>query len=138
MKTSLLFAASALFVLTSCSSVSARRAIDLTHYKHVYVEHRLADNHRIDEQIVAELKQLGCDASSGVLTMKPDNADAIISYEDRWTWDFKDYLIEFNLYMRDARTDKPVGHGYFHQAALITKSPSQVIHQVLTRLLKPA
>jgi hypothetical protein len=128
----------ALLVLTGCSSLSARKTVDLTRYKHIYVEHRLADNHRVDEEIVAELKTLGYDASCGVLTMKPDGVDAIITYEDRWTWDFTTYLIELNLAMRDARVEKQVAQGYFHQAPLVIKSSKEVIREVLTKLFKPA
>ncbi len=137
MKSSL-FVLAALALLGGCSSLSARKVVDLKRYKHVYVEHRLADNHRIDEQIVAELKSLGCDASCGVLTMKPDNAEAIVSYDDRWAWDFKNYIIEFRLFVRDARADKPVAEGYYHQAGLTTKSSEQVVHHVLTELLNPS
>ncbi len=139
MKTALLLTLAFLASLVAgCSSLSTRKTVDLTRYKHIYVEHRLADNHRLDEQIVTELKALGCpEASCGFLTMKPAGVDAIITYEDRWTWDFKDYLIEFSLNIRDARADKPIGHGYYHQAALTTKSPEAVIHKVLGELLSP-
>ena len=132
----LLLAAALLAGPTACSSVSARKVIDLSRYKHIYVEHRLADNHRIDEQIVAELKALGLDASCGYLTMKPDGVDAIIAYEDRWTWDFKTYLIDFKLTMRDQRTNKQVADGSFHQASLTTKSSEEVIREVLGKLLR--
>lgn len=125
-----------LLTFTGCSSMSARKVIDLSHYRRFYVEHRLADNHRIDEQIVAELKSLGYDASCGYLTMKPEGVDAIIAYEDRWTWDFKNYMIDFRLTMRDERTGKQVADGSFHQASITTKSPEEIIREVLTKLLK--
>jgi hypothetical protein len=138
MKISLLIVAALAGLFSGCSSMTARKAIDLTRYKHIYVEQRLSDNHRIDEQIVAELKALGCDASCGVLTMKPDGVDAIISYEDRWAWDFKSYLIEFTLYVRDARADQPVAKGYYHQAGLATKSSEAVVKKVVGELLRPS
>ena len=73
-------------LLASCSSLDTRKVVDLTPFKHVYVVHRLTDDHHVDEMFVHELQLLGHDASSGPLTMLPDNADAILTYQDRWEW----------------------------------------------------
>ena len=104
---SLLLFGCALLVFTGCSTaLSTRKATDLARFKRIYVESRLSDNHRIDEKIATELRALGVDASFGVPTMLPEGVDAIVSYEDRWQWDFKDYMIEFRVEVRDARNDE--------------------------------
>lgn len=119
--------------LAGCTSVSSNRnpAVDLSRYHSFFVEHLLTDNHRIDEQIVAELRSLGREATSGPLTMKPDHADAIVTYNDRWAEDFKKYLIDLHIDIRDARTDKPLTVGRYYQPSILTKQPAAMIHEIL-------
>lgn len=124
--------------LTGCSSVSTRKVIDLAPFKHIYVVHRLTDDHHIDELFVHELQSRGHDASSGPLTMMPDNADAILTYEDRWAWDFKSYLIELDINLRTARTDKKLADGRYYQPTIKTKPPAEVIHELLASLMPAA
>ena len=123
--------------LTGCSSLDTHATAKLGDYHHVFVEHRLTDNHRIDELIVAELRAHGFDASSGPLTMLPDGVDAIVTYEDRWQWDFKSYLIELKIEVRANFTGKPLAAGRYHQASAYTKSPAEVVRDILDPLLKP-
>ena len=120
--------------LAGCSSVTTRKVIDLTAFKHIYVVHRLTDDHHVDELFVRELQSRGHDASSGPLTMMPDNADAILTYADRWEWDFKSYLIELDIELRTAHTDKKLADGRYYQPTIKTKTPTEVIHDVLAPL----
>jgi lysyl-tRNA synthetase class I len=121
-------------VLAGCSSIETRKVVDLSRFKHIYVEHRLTDDRRLDEMIVQELLRLGYDASRGPLTMMPDNADAVLSYEDRWEWDFKTYLIELTVNVRTARTTKKLADGHFYQPTPNSKPPAEVVSKVLTPL----
>jgi hypothetical protein len=59
-----------------------------------------------------------------------------VSYTDRWEWDFKDYMIEFRVEVRDARNDKPLGTGSYYQASLKTKSSAEVVRLVIEPLFK--
>lgn len=127
----------AALLFTGCSTaLSTRKATDLTPFKRIYVESRLSDNHRLDEQISAELRALGYDATHGVATMRPDGFNAIISYTDRWEWDFKNYLIEIKIDVRDARSNKALGTSSYYQASLKTKSSAAVIRLILSPLFK--
>ena len=126
-------------VFTGCSTaLSTRKATDLARFKRIYVESRLSDNHRIDEKIATELRTLGVYASFGVPTMLPEGVDAIVSYEDRWQWDFKDYMIEIRIDLREARSNKPLATGSYYQASLKTKSSEEVIRLILTPLFRPS
>lgn len=130
----LLCFATALFA--GCADVTTRSdpQVDLTRFRRFYVERRLGDDHRIDELIVHQLQLLGREASSGPLTMKPEGMDAIVTYTDRWEWDFKTYLIELNITVRNARTDKPVSFARYYQPSLKTKPPAEMIRDILTPL----
>ncbi len=130
----LLLAAGAL--LGGCSSESTQKVADYSSVHRIYVEHQLTDNHRIDELIAAELKTLGYDATCGWPTMMPDHVDAIITYQDRWTWDFKSYLIDLRVELRANYTNKPLATGSYHQASAYTKSPPEVVHEILAPLFK--
>jgi hypothetical protein len=128
------FTLAALFA--GCSSVNTRSVIDLKDFKHIYVLHRLTDDHHIDEMFVRELQRLGHDASSGPLTLLPENADAILTYEDRWEWDFKTYLIELNVELHTARTEKKLADGRYYAASPKSRAPDEVVHELLASLSK--
>jgi hypothetical protein len=124
----------ALLLLAGCTSFETRKVVDLSAFQHIYVEHRLTDDRRLDETIVQELTRLGYVASRGPLTMMPNDADAVLTYEDRWEWDFKTYLIEFNVVVRTARTKKQLAYGRFYQPTPNSKAPAEVVAKVLTPL----
>lgn len=136
MKLFLLSALSLLALLAGCSSLNTRSVVDLAPFKHIYVVHRLTDDHHIDEMLVRELQQLGHEASSGPLTLLPDNADAILTYEDRWEWDFKSYLIELTVELHTARTEKKLADGRYYQPTPKTIPPPAVVRELLTSLFK--
>lgn len=127
----------AVLALAGCTTAETHKApaTDLAKYRRLFVEHRLADGLNLDRQIATELRRLGYEATSGPLTMLPDQGiDAVVTYEDRWTWDFKSYLIEFTLAVRTARTDKPLASGRYHQPTAFPKEPDAVIRAVLAPL----
>ena len=124
-----------LALLTGCSSVSSRSVIDLQNFKHIYVIHRLADDKHIDEMLVQELRRAGHESSSGPLTMLPENADAILTYEDRWEWDFKTYLIELTVEVHTARTEKKLADGHYLQQTPRSKSAAEVVRELVGSLL---
>lgn len=135
---SILSLAASALILSGCSTaLSVRKAVSLAPYKRIYVESRLSDNHRLDEQIANELKSYGVDATFGVPTMRPDKVDAIMTYEDRWQWDFKDYLIDMQIDLHEARGNKPLATGHYHQAGITTKTSAEVIHLILHPLFNP-
>ena len=125
-----------LALFAGCSSLNTRSIISLTDFKHIYVEHRLTDDHHIDEMFVHELQLLGHDASCGPLTLLPDNADAILTYADRWEWDFKTYLIELTVELRTARSDKKLADGRYFQPTPKAKPAPEVVHELLASLFK--
>jgi hypothetical protein len=108
----------------------------LDEFKRIYVESRLNDNHHLDELLAAELQRLGHDASFGPRTMMPANTDAVLTYEDRWNWDFHDYLIELNVELYALRGHKKLAEGRYYQPSITTKAPPAVIHEVLPRMFK--
>ena len=124
------------FSVAGCASVSTRKVIALDEFRHIYVEKRLNDNHRIDELLVDALRQLGRDASSGPRTMMPENTDAVLTYDERWAWDFHDYLIEFTVELRTVRGNKKVADGRYYQPSVTTKSPAAIVQELIPRVFR--
>jgi hypothetical protein len=123
-------------LLTGCmSSVSARKAVPLDRFQRIYVERRLNENNHLDELFVAELRRLGREASSGPLTMLPEKTDAVLTYDARWQWDFKTYVIELNLELHTVHPRKKLADARYHQPTIKTKSPETIIRELLVKLL---
>ena len=116
------------------TSVSARKVVPLDRFQRIYVEQRLNDNHRLDELFVAELRRMGRDASSGPLTMMPEKIDALLTYDARWEWDFKNYLIELNLELHTVHPRKKLADARYYQPSITTKPPVEVVREVIDRL----
>ena len=119
-----------------CASLDTHQAADYSKVRRIYVEHRLTDNHHLDELIAAELNARGYTATCGPLTMMPEGMDAIITYEDRWAWDFHSYLMELRVELRANITDQPLAAGHYHQAAATTKSTEAVVREIIDSLFK--
>lgn len=126
-------------LLVSCSSVETRRVpgVNLDRYQRFYVERRLTDDRHIDEMIVAQLRALGREASAGPLTMLPQEVEAIVTYQDEWAWDFKSYLIQLNVQIRDARRERPLAYGSYRQPSPVPKPPQELVRAILEPLFKP-
>lgn len=133
----LLALATTVLFLAGCTTSDVRRdpRVRLEQRRHFFVESELADGRSVDKLIAAELRAMGYQASSGPLTMLPPEADTVIAYETRWTWDFKTYLIMLNLQVRDAETGRPIGAAYFHRPGIGDMETRTLVQQVLQKLL---
>jgi hypothetical protein len=131
----------AALLLTGCAQINTRSLpnADFAGKKHVFVEHRLPDSFGVADEIARQLRLMGYDASSGALTMMPQGTDLIVSYDDMWTWDFNNYMIEIDMQVRSARNDKilAVGH-YFRPGMVFGHPPEDMIHVLLAKLFKHA
>ena len=116
------------------TSASARKVIALDRFQRIYVETRLNENHHLDQVFVAELRRLGREASSGPLTMMPEKTDAVLTYDARWEWDFKNYLIELTFELHTIHPRKKIADARYHQPTIRTKPPEDVVRDLFGRL----
>jgi len=130
----MLFVSLACLALAGCSSVTQRQVLPLDQFPRVYVERRLNDNHYLDEVLVAELRQLGFEASSGPRTLLPPEIDAVMTYDAKWAWDFKTYLTELTLEVHTYPAGKKLADSQFTQRSLFTKAPPEVVRVLLKSL----
>jgi hypothetical protein len=120
-------------LLVGCSSVNTVTApkVDLTKYKRVFVESRLNDNNGIDQRIANELGRLGYTVSNGPLTLMPEDAEIVVTYDARWEWDFRQYLIELRINVRPAQDFKVLASGRYFHPGITSKTPDEMVHELL-------
>jgi len=121
----------AALAVAGCASVSTRKVVELDRFQRFYVERRLNENNHLDELIAAELKRLGRDASSGPRTMMPEKTEVLVTYDSRWNWDFKTYLIELSLELHTVFPAKKLADGRYYQPSLTPKSPAEAVRSIL-------
>jgi hypothetical protein len=126
-------------LLAGCAEINTRVALkaDLGHFQHIYVQHLLTDGRGVDEIIAKELRGLGYDASAGPITMMPKNAEVIVFYQDRWTFDFTTYMIEIDMQLKTAHSDRLLAEGRSFRPSVVGNSPVVLIDEILTRWFKP-
>jgi len=120
-----------LFAACSTLSIQKQTSTSLSHFKKIYVEHRLADGRGVDQLIVQELSRLGYDASSGPLTMTPPDTEVIITYVDDWNWDFTLYMIDLEIQARDASTGQILVTDHYDHPAMGGKSPAGMVQAAI-------
>lgn len=106
----------------------------LDRFERIFVERRLNENNHLDELFVAGLRRLGREASSGPMTMMPEKTDAVLTYDARWQWDFRTYLIELNFELHTVHPRKKIADARYHQPSIRTKRPEAIVHELLEKL----
>ena len=125
-----------LILLTGCSSETSRQVVDLNRFQRFYVERRLNENNRLDELIAAELRARGHRAGSGPRTMMPEDTQVLVTYDARWNWDFKTYLIELNLEFHTVIPTKKLADAQYYQPSLTPKAPPDAVRELVGRLFR--
>ncbi|MBI2515622.1 MAG: hypothetical protein HYV95_01790 [Opitutae bacterium] len=123
-------------LLAGCTSVDTRTdtTVDLSKFRHIYVESAANDSNQLDVLIAQELVRLGYDATSGVRTLRPDNAEAVVTYDGQWEWDFRTYLMNLNVSVRGAEKGQLLGSGRIFHPGVTKKSPAEMVHEVVAKL----
>jgi hypothetical protein len=125
-------------LLAGCSSLSTRAVpeANLSTYRNVFVEHELADGRGVDQFIMRKLQAMGFDSACGPLTMKPVEAELIVSYQDYWTFDFTTYLVELDVQVHDARTGRELAIGRYFHPSITGGWTSDMVDPLIERLFK--
>ena len=107
----------ALALLAGCSTVDTLTApkADLAHY------HRVAN----------ELNRLGYTATIGHLTEMPPDTELVVTYDARWEWDFRQYLIELRVSVRPAGNFTTLASGRYVHPGLTSRTPDAMVHELL-------
>jgi len=126
----------ALAALGGCSSYTAsvKPGAELSKYQRVWVKSNMDDNHGLAQFISAALRARGIEAGVGPLTMMPLNTQAVISYRDNWTWDFKDHMNSLELSLQDNKIDYPIATARYDGPTSLMTTPVEVVEKLVAKL----
>ena len=122
--------------LSGCSSVDARVAPghNLASLKRFFVVTSSSDNHGLDRHIANALQARGLTAETGPLTMMPDDTEAVITYQDRWGWDFSDYLAYLQIDVSAPGKNETYASVNFSATVPSGKSYQAILQSLVDRL----
>jgi len=126
-------------LLSGCTSYDTQvvRNHSLDGLQRYFVQGNSNDNHAIDHNIVVALKARGYEADTGPLTMMPDDAQAIISYQDHWSWDFGDRLAYLQITVRDPKNSKNLATVTFSTRFPSGKPLTTIVDELVGKLRPP-
>lgn len=125
-------------VLAGCASYTAdvEPGTQFSNFRKIWVKTNLDDNHAIDRLLVQVLKARGFEAEYGPMTMMPRDMQAIVSYRDRWTWDFKNHMTSLEIEVREVKSERQVAAASFVGPASLTITPLEVVERLVRDLEK--
>jgi hypothetical protein len=93
------------------------------------------DARGINVQFANQLAVLGYQVTTGEATAVPADADAVLTYQDKWMWDLTMYMVELNAQLRNPRNDMILANARSFRPSLQRKSPPEMVKEVLGILL---
>ena len=125
-------------LLGGCATYEAQvdRGRNVGRIKRFFVVSNLNDNHALDAHIAASLKAREREAGTGPLTMMPDDAQAVVTFQDRWDWDFGEHLIYLKIMVRDPQANQPFATETFAAKVPLRESAADTIDRMVGRLLE--
>jgi len=140
--TTLLFIFSVVALFAACAPFRVESKLvgnpDLSKVKTFYVVHNTDDTGTLDKVIEDELINMGFSASRGEKSAIPDDVDVLVTYEFHWFWDLTNYLLQFEIELRDPHTYFPLAKGESWRASLARKSPEEMAKEILEPIFFPS
>lgn len=129
----------ALLFASGCSNratATLSPGAELGRLKTYYVVHQPKDTHEIHNLIRDRIVKEGLTATAGPELAQASSyqADAVVTYVDRWMWDITLYLLELTVTLRDATNNFPLAVGNSYHTSLTRKSPVEMVEEVMTNI----
>ena len=124
------------FLLGGCASYDAHvvEGHSLAGMKRFFIVTGPNDNHAIDHRIAEALQARGLQADIGPLTMMPDEAQAVITYQDRWAWDFGEHLVYLQIDVREANKQQSFATVNFTAAVPLREAYTVTVNRLVGKL----
>jgi hypothetical protein len=126
-----------LFLLGACTSYDAQMepGKNFTGLQKFFVVSNHNDNHGLDRLIASSLTARGFAAEIGPLTMMGDDTQAIVTYQDRWAWDFGDHLVYLQFNVRNPKNNQPFATASFGAKVPTRKSIDVIVDELVAKLM---
>jgi uncharacterized protein YceK len=127
-------------LIAGCSSVRshAEPGHSFAGRSRFFVVSNLNDNHAVDQRITAALRTRGFTAEYGPRTLMADDAEVLISYTDRWTWDFSDHLVYLQIAAGKPQGEiaRPYASVTYRKNVELSTKLDEVVGRLVDELLK--
>jgi len=122
----------------ACASGAARYGGELpgsrlSEMKRFYVQHHEGDSRDIHLAIQEELQSQGFHVDAGKGEARGEY-DAIVTYVDRYLWDWSMYCISLTLYVRDTQTGYITATGWSWRPSTVRKTPQGHARIIFTEI----
>lgn len=126
--------------LAACTSLdrSVSPGRDPAALREIFVAVNLNDNHGLARHLVAGLRSRGLRAESGPLTLLPASAEAVLHYDDRWSWDFGEHMTYLRLGLHDPGEVRPYATATRTRFVARSTNLAEALPPLLDELLAPA
>ena len=114
---------------TNRATATVDQTTDLSSLNVFYVKKYSEDTRDTNVLIKDRLAEMGFHVSE-----TETEVDAIVTYVDKWFWDFTFYLLELTITLREPKTDFPLATGNSFHTSLTRKSPEGMVAEVLTNI----
>lgn len=116
------------------ATATVKPTADLSAIESIYVTRFASDERGINKLIANKLEQLGFIVETGIVA--PSNVDAVVTYKDKWMWDFTMYMLELTITIRDPKNNFPLASGNSYHTSLTRKSPEEMVDEVIGNIFK--
>jgi len=107
---------------------------DIGSIKKYYVVHLPADSRGVNKLIADDLVARGYEATTGEAVNVPADAQALVTYQDKWMWDITMYMIKLEVQFRKPQSDMPLATGTSLRTSLVRKSSAEMVKEVLNQI----
>lgn len=134
----LLFVAGLALLLGGCASfdASVEGGRSLKNVQRFFVHSNLNDNRALDHHIAAALRARGRTVETGPLTMMPDDAQAVVAFQDHWAWDFGEHLVFLKITVRDPSASQAYASVTFSARVPLREKPAATVDRLVGALLE--
>lgn len=119
---------------TSRSVASADPSMRWDSIKTLHVKRLEGEDSGLQNRIAERLRSAGYSVTAD--PQPNPQADAIVTYVDRWMWDLTMYLLELTIVIREPASGFPLASGNALYTSLIRKSEKEMIDEVVGNILK--
>jgi hypothetical protein len=128
----------AVLSLGACATLDSAKAPDanLKALHSFYVALEKDDDNAINKLIATRLSTMGYQASFGGTAQPSERVDAIVTYQDHWTWDITMYMIKLDIQIHDGESGAVIARAQAKRPSLQRKSPEGMVQEVLGEIFK--
>jgi hypothetical protein len=96
-----------------------------------FVERHPKEDWNFHQMIADEIAFMGFTASAGEAGQAPAGVDAIVNYDDHWSWDITPWMYMLEISILDARTRNLIISGTSARGSLERRSPTTMAKETL-------